>query len=213
MVDALGVQHIQGAPNIGRWAFFTRVGHQLQTQLCCTLEDPLKLLGRMAAFAGVQSNTNESIPERSGLLQSIKSLFFGQMPQKTQNQGRADAQLGLSVHTGALQTGDDGAHGHFTLGVGLRIEKDFRMNHVVGFGSQKVSPSHIVKILRLLQHAGTRIVNIQKALQIGEGISCTKRFHAGVAQTHTVTLGQSKNQLRLQRPLDVHMQLGFGHGA
>jgi hypothetical protein len=52
-----------------------------------------------------------------------------------ENQRRADAQLGLRIHTGAVQTGDDGAHGHFAGGVGLRVEKDFSMHHVVRLGA------------------------------------------------------------------------------
>ena len=135
MVDALGVKYIQGAPNIGRRAFFTRVGYQFEVELGRTLEHPFKLLGRMAALAGVQTHSDEFVSERKSLLEGFKSFVLGQMAQETQNQGRADAQLGLGVHTGAVQTGDDGAHRHFAIGMGLRVEKDFRMDHVVGFGA------------------------------------------------------------------------------
>ena len=134
MVDALGVKHIQGAPYICRWSFLTGMRHQFEAEMGRTLEHPLKLLGRVAAFTGVQTHTDELVSERESLLESVEGLVLGQMPQETQNQGRADAQLTLRIDTGAVQTSDDGAHGHFAIGVGLRVEKDFGMHHVVRLG-------------------------------------------------------------------------------
>ena len=152
----------------------------------------------MTAFTGVQTHTDEFISERESLLEGFKGFVLGQMAQETQNQRRADAQLGLRIHTGAVQTGDDGAHGHLASSVGLWVEKDLGMNHVVCLGTLKVSPCHVIKILWLLQHAGTRVIDIQKALQVGEGVSGSQLVHALVTQSHIVALGQSKNQFGLQ---------------
>jgi hypothetical protein len=47
------------------------------------------------------------------------------------------------------------------------------------------------------QHACARVVNIEEALQIGEGIGGTQRVDAGIRQLHAIALGQCEDQLWL----------------
>jgi hypothetical protein len=77
----------------------------------------------------------------------------------------------------------------------------------------KVGPGHVVEVLLLQQHAGASVVDVEKALQVGEGVGRAQGLHAGVGQRHAVALGQREDHLRLQRALDVDVQLGLGHGA
>ena len=133
------------------------------------------------------------------------------MAQKAQNQIGADVQLGLRVAASTAQAFDHGGHGHTACGVGLGVKKQFSPHHMVGGGFLKVGPGHVVKIWLVQQHAGAGIVQIQKALQIGEGIGRPHGGHVGIRQSHAIALGQRKNQLRLQRAFDVNMQLGLGH--
>ena len=97
-----------------------------------------------------------------------------------------------------MQTVDHRLHRHAALGVGLRVKKEFSMHHMVGRRALKVGPRHVVKVLLMQQHAGPGVVNVQKALQVGEGIGRTQRLHAGIRQRHTVALCQRNNQLGLQ---------------
>ena len=97
--------------------------------------------------------------------------------------------------------------------MGLRIKKDLGMHHMVGGCALKVSPGQVIKILGLLQHAGPRVVNIQKTLQIGERIGLAHRSHICMGQSHLVAPCQLKHQLGLQAALDVQMQFGLGHGT
>jgi len=62
------------------------------------------------------------------------------------------------------------------------------------------------------QHAGACVIDVQEALQIGEGIGTAQFFHAGVGQRHTVALCQREDHLGLERALDVDVQFGLGHG-
>ena len=77
----------------------------------------------------------------------------------------------------------------------------------------EVGMRHVVEVLACQQHAGARVINVQEALQVGESIGTAQLVDAGIRKRHPIALGQRKNQLRLQRPLDVHVQLGFGHAA
>src|SRR5204862_1391363 len=109
--------------------------------------DARELRGGMADFAGVQAHANELVAKRKRCLESLEGRVLREMPQKTKDERGADAQLGLGVVASAMQAADDGAHGHVALGVGLRIEKDFCVHHVVGGGTLEVGPGHVVKIL------------------------------------------------------------------
>jgi hypothetical protein len=61
--------------------------------------------------------------------------------------------------------------------------------------------------------AGAGVVDIEKALQIAEGVGLAQGLHARVGQRHAVALRQREDQLRLQRAFDVDVQLGLGHAA
>ena len=78
-------------------------------------------------------------------------------------------------------------------------------------GTLKIGPRHVKKIGLVQQHAGTRVVDVQKTLQIGERVGCSQRFHSGVGQRNAIALRQRKNQFRLQRALDVDVQLCLGN--
>ena len=67
------------------------------------------------------------------------------------------------------------------------------------------------KSCSLQQHAGAGVVDVEEALQVGEGVGRAQRLDAGVGQRHAVALRQREDQLGLERALDVDVQLGLGH--
>jgi len=132
-----------------------------------------------------------------GLLQGGKSIVFAQMPEETQNQTGTDAQSRLGIAAGTRQTQDHGLDGYPPAGVGLRVKEEFGVHHRVTGGLLKVGPGHVVEVLLLEQHAGAG----------------AQRLDARVGQRNAVARCQPEDQFRLQRALDVDVQLGLGHLA
>ncbi len=114
---------------------------------------------------------------------------------------------------GPRQAGDDGADVDAALGVRLRVEEQFGMHHVVGRGALEVGPRHVEEVLLVQQHRGTGVVDVEEALQIGEGVGLAQRLDARVGQAQAVALRQREDQLGLERTFDVDVQLGLGHAA
>ena len=213
MVDALDLQQVERGPHVGRRAFFPGVRHQVQPQLAAAREDARELLGRMAHLAGIEPDADELVAIGQRLLQRLERFLLAQVAQEAQDQRRAHAQLVLGLLAGAVQAVDHGLHAHAARGVRLRVEEDLGVHHVVGCRTAQVGPGHVVEVLLLQQHAGAGVVDVQEALQVGEGVGAAQLLHARVGNLHAVALGQREDQLGLERALDVDVQLGLGHAA
>ena len=138
------------------------------------------------------------VPKRQRLLQCFKRFFFAEVAQKAHDQRGADAQISLRFDAGAVQAADDGLHADAPGRMRLRVEKQLGVDHIVLGCSQEVSTRHVVKILFCEQHAGARVIDIEKALQIGECVSAAQIVHAGIGKRYPIALRQRKNQFRLQ---------------
>ena len=211
VVDAFHVQHVQRVDDVFGRALFACVGHQVQAQLLAARENAGEFFGWMASLAGVQPDADEEVAIRQRLLQGFQGLLFAQVAQEAHDQGRADAQFGAGALTGAVQALDHDLERHASVGVRLRIEEQLGVHDVVRFGLEEVGPGHVVKVLLFQQDRGPGVVDVEEALQVGEGIGRTQGFDAGVAQRDAVALRQGEDQFRLQRALNVHVQLGLGH--
>lgn len=88
VVNALDFQHVQRAPDVGRWPFLACVRHEVKAQLTAARKDACKFFRGVADFAAVQADADEFVLQRQRLLQRLKGIFFAQMAQKTQNQAR-----------------------------------------------------------------------------------------------------------------------------
>ena len=213
MVDALGFQHVERAPDVGGRPLFARMGDDMQAQCAATSEHARELLRRVAALAAVQAHANDFVQVRLRLFQRGKGVFLAEMAQETQNQRAGDTQLGTRFHAGAVQAAHHGFHGHAARSMRLRVEEKLGVRYVIHSCSRKVGAAQIVKILFMQQHAGTGVVDVEKALQVGEGVGAAQRFNAGVGQLHAIALGQGKDHLGLQRAFNVDVQLRLGHGT
>ena len=87
------------------------------------------------------------------------------------------------------------------------------MDHVLGPGAVQVAPGHVEEVVFRLQYAGAGIVDVEKTLQVGEGIGRAQLLYGFVAELDTVSSGQLEDQFRLQRPFDVDMQFRLWHAA
>ena len=213
VVDALHFQHIERAPHISGRAFFAGVRDQVEVQFAAAREHAGELLGRVAHLAGVKADADELVPVRQRLFQRGEGFFLAQVAQEAQDQRGTDAELVLRIDAGTVQPVDHDLDVDTARRVRLRVEEHLGVDHVVGGSTLQVGPGHVVEILLFQQHAGAGVVDVQKGLQIGEGIGTAQRLDIGIGQRHAVALRQRKNQFGLQRTLDVHVQLGLGHGA
>ena len=146
-----------------------------------------------------------------GRLQRGEGVVFAQVPQEAQDQRTAQAQRPLSLLPGPCQPLDHRAHGNAAGRVGLRVEEHLGMHHTIGSRLTEIGHRHIEEVLLLQQHRRPGVVEVQEALQVGEGVGLTKRLHAGVRQVHAVASCQRKDQLGLERALDMDVQFGLGH--
>ena len=118
---------------------------------------------------------------------------------------------------GVIQRVDDTAnhhvHWHVAGGVRLRVEEDLCVADVVGQCARHVGGSHVVEILLGQQHAGACVVQVEKRLQIVEGIRCAHFLNRRIRQLDAVALGQREHQFGFERAFNVDVQFGFGAGG
>lgn len=95
--------------------------------------------------------------------------------------------------------------------MGLRVKEYFGMDHILCRGPLEIGEREIEKILLGSQHAGAHVIEVEKALQVGECVSTAQRLHARVGQRQAVAFRQVEDHLRLQRALNMDVQLGLGH--
>ena len=212
VVDALDLEHIQGAPDVGRRPLFACMGHQVQTQFTASGKDACKFLWRMPQLAAIEAHAHDLVEQGLRLLQRFKGRGLAEVAQEAQDQCGTDAQLGARVLTGAVQAVDHRLDRHAACGVGLRVKENLCMRYVIHSSSRKVGAGHIVKILLMQQNAGPGVVDVQKALQVGKGIGLPQGLYAGIGQRNIVALRQGKDQLGFERAFNVDMQFGLGHG-
>jgi hypothetical protein len=186
------------------------MGHPVQAQLARSGKHTAELLGGMPPLRGVQTHSDELFAIGQGVLQRLQGRFFTEMAQKTQNQLGPQVPFSESPVTGAPKSPDDRTHGHATIGVGLWVEEQLCTNDTVACGTLQIGPSHVVEVLLLEQHTGPGVIHVEKALQVGEGISRAQRFHAGVGQGHAIAPCEFEDELGLQRTFNVDVQFGLG---
>ena len=189
------------------------MGDHVQAQCAAAREHARELLGRVAQLAAVQAHADDAVQERHGLLQRGKGVVLAQVAQEAQDQRRRDALLGTRIGAGAVQAVDHRLHRHAARGVRLRVEEDLRVHHVVHGRPGKVGVGHVVEILLVQQHAGARVVDVQEALQVGEGVGAAQLLHAGIGQRDAVAPGQGEDHPGFERAFDVDVQLGLGAGG
>jgi len=66
--------------------------------------------------------------------------------------------------------------------MGLGIEENFRMAHILAADLLKICPHQVVEILFRLQNPGALVVDIQKILELGEVIGFPDLIHGIIGQ-------------------------------
>ena len=102
---------------------------------------------------------------------------------------------------------------HATVGVGLWVEERFGVNHILRLAAQQVRPGQVIEILGGAQHVGALVIQVEKLLQVVEGVSLAQGFDIAPRQGDLVAFGQGEQQLRLQRAFQVQVQFCLGQGV
>ena len=94
--------------------------------------------------------------------------------------------------------------------MGLRIEENLRADHVVGLRPLEIRPCQVMKIGFRAEHRRGGVVDVKKALQVGEGKRLPQRLRRFIRQRDAVAAADLEGEFRLERALDVDMQLRLG---
>ena len=132
------------------------------------------------------------------------------MAQKAHDKAPADAKLLLPALQRPLDTAEHGSKGDTAGSVGLRVEEDLHMHHLVGGATLKIGPGEVEEVLLGHQHAGTAIVEVEKGLQAVKVIGGAHAGHVGPGQRHIVAFAKLEHQLGFEGALNVKVQLQLG---
>jgi len=135
------------------------------------------------------------------------------VPQKAHDEAPADAKLPLTLLQCPLYAAEHRLEGNAAGTVGLGVEEDLHMHHLVGGAAFQIGPGEVEEILLGDQHAGPQVVEIEKGLQAVKLIGGSQARHVGPGQGHPVALAKGKHQLGLQGALDMQVQLQLGQAG
>ncbi|MNZ33871.1 hypothetical protein D3C78_512360 [compost metagenome] len=213
VIDAAHRQLPNRLPDIVGRSLLPRVGHHRQPQLPRPGKDPGKLGRRIAKLPRIEADPVQPRQIRLGLAQGGEGILFAQVAQKAHDEPPADAKLPLPLLQCPLEAAEHGAKGHAPGTVGLGVEEDLHVHHLVGGAAFKVGPGEVEEVLLGDQHAGPQVVEIEKGLQAVELIGSPQALHVGPGQGHPVASAQGKHQLGLEGALDMQVQLQLGQAG
>ncbi|MNX82657.1 hypothetical protein D3C86_1143930 [compost metagenome] len=167
----------------------------------------------MADLGRIQPDADEVMQIGLGGLQRGEGFVFGQVAQEAKDQAAGDAQFGLGPVHARNQALDHHAEGHAPVGVGLGIEEDLGVAHVVGGGALEIGEGQILEILARQQHGCARVIDVEEVLKVGEVIGRAHGLDAVIGDGDAVALRQLEHQFGLKRALDVQVQFGLGQAG
>src|SRR5881392_3678159 len=138
-------------------------------------------------------------------------MFGAEISQKTQDQFRGNSQFSLAIRESVMDSFDHRANRNTARSMRLWIEKDFGMPDVLFFGLSEISPRDVEEITIMTKHAAPLVINVEEGLQIGKCIGFPDFVRRIKREMDPVPQRQLKHQLRLERALNMQVQLGLGH--
>ena len=213
MVNPLDLQRVERAPDVLGRTLLAGVRHQPEPECAATREYAGKLFRRMAALARRQPDADDLVALRQHLLQRFESRVLIQVTQEAHDQRGADAKIGLGRDTGAMQPVDHHRGVDAMGGMRLCIKKYLGVQHAVGAGTRQIGMRHVVEILLGAQHRSACVVQVEETLQPVKHIGALQRGNVRIGERNAVAPRKRKDQFRLQRALDMHVQFGLGHAA
>jgi hypothetical protein len=210
VIDALDLEDVEGIGDVGGGAFLAGMGDGAEADAARLREHPRELRRWIAFLAGVEANADELGAERHRGLEGGERVLLGEVAQEAQDQLARDAVAAMRVVHRVAQPGDHDLHRDAARGVGLRIEEQLGVHHVVGVRAGEVRHRERVEVAAVAEHGAAGVVEVEKRLQIVEVVGGAHRGDRGVRQRDAVLAGQAEHHLGLERALDVKMQLDLG---
>ncbi len=210
VIDAPRLQHVERLPDVLGRTLLAGVRHARQAQQAGLREDPGELGGRVADLGRVEADRRQMVGERAGLLQRLQRLFLAAVAQEAQDQARRDAEPCPAFVEGAADPRAAGLEGDAAPGMGLRVEEDLGVAHALAGRLRQIGQREVVEVPLGEEHGAVGVVDVEERLQVFEDIGPTEGVHVGVGQRHAVAAGQLEGELRLERALNVHVQLRLG---
>ena len=167
----------------------------------------------MADLGRIQSDADEVMEIRLGGLQGGEGFVLAEMAQEAEDQARRHAQLRLRPVHARDQALDHDGEGHAPVGVGLGVEEDLGVAHIVGGGALEIGEGQILEVLTGQQHGRARVIDVEEVLQVREVIGRAHGLDAVVGDGDAVALRQFEHQLGLETALDVQVQFRLGQAG
>jgi hypothetical protein len=154
--------------------------------------------------------TGHTVRPRPRFLQRLHRRLGCQIAQKAHDELRPHAEVRGGEFLRAPDATNHGVEGNSATRVCLRIEKHFRVDHVLAVGLQQVLPGQLEKIFFVPEHGHGAVIDREKRRQVVKVVGREQRFGRVVVEHDAVLFGQGQAQLRLQRAFQVDVQLGLG---
>ena len=132
------------------------------------------------------------------------------MPQDAHDEQRGDAQPLPPVRERRQYAVRRGRERDAAPGVSLGIEEQLDMHGPVGGRAFQIGGGEVVEVLFGAQHVHAPVVDVQEVLQLGEAIGGPDLLHRAERDVDPVPAGQAHHQFRLERALQMKVQLGLG---
>ena len=212
VIDAIDLEQIHRVGDVGRGALLSGVGDHFETRRARRGEQALKLARRMALLRRVEAKAGDSPvgDPGLGLAKRGEAVVLGQMPQDAQDEQRGDAELHPPVVERGHNAVGRGREGDAASGVSLRVVEHLDVNRTVGGGTLQVGHGEIVEVLLDPQHVHALVVDVEEVLQLGEVVGGPNLLDRAKRNLHIVPGRQTHQHFRLQRALQVHVELGLG---
>ncbi len=213
MIHAVDVQEIERLPDIAGRAFLAGMGDELQPFRARRREDHREFFRRMADFGGIEPDRFDPVQPGLGLCQRLERCFFREVPQEGEDELDGHAMLDPRVLHGREQPFDHHRERDAPVGMRLRIEHDLGMDDAIGRRAVEIGHGKIVKILPRLEDARAGIIDVEKVLQVGEGIGGAHILHRREGNRDSVAPRELEHLLGLQAAFDMEMELGLGQAG
>ena len=110
------------------------------------LEDGLELLGRVPDFGRVEADPVDHPPVAQRLVERLHRRVGAEVAEETHDQLRREAELLLAVSRRVVNTVEGRLEGDAAGGVGLRVEEDLGVAHVLRGAALEVVPRQVIEV-------------------------------------------------------------------
>ena len=209
MVDSPDAETLEGLADVGGRALLSRVRHRQEPCRARPREDGLELRRRVPFLRRIEPHAADPLAKPQRLPERRLRGLRRQVPQEAQDQPRGDPETPSPFFERPVDARDDGLERDPPVRVGLGIEEHLRVPDAVGGRARQIRRRQLEEVPFRAENAGSLVIDVEKGLQVAEPIRLPDFLDRGVAQNRPVSPRQREHHLRLERPLDVEMQLGL----